>query len=280
MDSRRSRRWWAPSLALVAAVSLTLSSCGASDSNGGTAKDVKVSDGGLTGDPIVVGSICSCTGPLAASLGRSADVLKAWGSWVNNHGGINGHPVKVVTYDDGQKPAKGLAAAKKLVEQDHVQAIVGQMSLTSASWASYVDSKGVPVVGGQPVDTTFFTDPNFYTSGTTLPLLLLAEVGAAKARAPRPWACLLLGDAPLRPASEDPRTAGSAGGAQGRVGQDLPERSELHRALPGVQGQEGRCDLRRCELRRGPAAGRLLCQAGLHAGQRRVEQHDAEELAL
>src|SRR4051812_44024663 len=180
MNTKRSRRWLAPALALVAAVSLTLSSCGADSSKGSTTKDVDVSNGGLKGDPIVLGFICSCTGPLAPSIGRSADVIKAWGSWVNNHGGINGHPVKVVTYDDGQTPAKGLAAAKKLVEQDHVQAIVGQMSLVTTSWASYVDGKGVPVVGGQPVDTPFFTDPNFFASGTTLPLMLLAEVSAAK----------------------------------------------------------------------------------------------------
>lgn len=173
---------WFGLVAVLAAAALVLASCssnsGSSSSNSGNS--VRVSDGGLKGAPIVVGTLCSCSGPLAASLGHSIDVLQTWASSVNDHGGINGHPVKVVAYDDGQDPSTALADAKKLVEQDRVQAIVGQMSLVSSSWASYVDSKGIPVVGGQPVDTAFFTDPNFFTSGTTLPLLLLGEVVQAK----------------------------------------------------------------------------------------------------
>ena len=37
-----------------------------------------------------------------------------------------GHPVKLTIIDDKGDPATGLAAAQKLVQQDHVIAIVGQ----------------------------------------------------------------------------------------------------------------------------------------------------------
>jgi len=163
-------------IGLVAAVSLAACS---SDEGSADGDPLAVEDGGLKGDPIRIGTLCSCTGPLAASIGQSLEVLKAWGSWTNNNGGINGHPVEVIAYDDGQNPSTALAQAKKLVEEDKVMAIVGTMSLVSDSWASYVDGKGIPVVGGQPVDTAFFTDPNFYASGSTLPLLLLGEVTLA-----------------------------------------------------------------------------------------------------
>lgn len=167
--------------AVLALLGGLLAACGSDDSKDGK---LEVESGGLTGDPIRIGTLCSCTGPLAASLGQSLDVLKAWASTTNENGGINGHPVEVVAYDDGQNPATGLAKAKQLVEQDKVMAIVGTMSLVSDQWASYVSKKGIPVVGGQPVDTSFFTDPNFFTSGSTLPLLLLGEVTlAAKAGA-------------------------------------------------------------------------------------------------
>ena len=159
--------------ATIAVGALALTGCGS-----GSSKNVSA-ESKLTGTPFVLGSICSCTGPLAASLGRSLDVVGAWAKYVNAHGGLNGHPVKVVTEDDGQNPAKGLAAAKKLVEQDHVQAIVGEMSTVDTAWAGYVDSKGIPVVGGQPVDATFMTDANFFPSGTTLPVLLLGEISVA-----------------------------------------------------------------------------------------------------
>lgn len=177
---RKRRFLWCVAPILAAALALT--SCSADSTSDGpkTVGPVKVSDGGLKGDPIVIGSICSCSGPAAGSVGRSSDVLQVWASWVNDRGGINGHPVKLITYDDQQNPTTALAVAKKLVEEDKVVAIVGQTSLVSSSWQSYVDSKGIPVIGGQPVDAPFITDPNFFTSGTTLPVLMLGEVAQAK----------------------------------------------------------------------------------------------------
>lgn len=164
-------------VAVLALIAGLFAACGSDDAAGDG--KLEVDAGGLTGEPIRIGTLCSCTGPLAASLGQSLDVLKAWGNWTNANGGINGHPVEVIAYDDGQNPATGLAKAKQLVEEDKVVAIVGTMSLVSDQWASYVSGKGIPVVGGQPVDTSFFTDPNFFASGSTLPLLLLGEVTQA-----------------------------------------------------------------------------------------------------
>jgi len=176
----------------VAALTATLAAvfaagCGSSDdeTSSSTAKSAapaaSAPKSNVSGDPIVVGSICSCTGPLAASIGKSLDVMKAWEQHTNATGGINGHPVKVVSVDDGQNPAKGLAGVKKLIETDKVVAIVGQMSLTSAAWEKYASSKGVPVVGGQPIDTPFMTNPGFFASGSTLPLLLFGELALTKA---------------------------------------------------------------------------------------------------
>jgi len=171
----------------VLAVALTLLGLAACGSSGSTtaasssATSSSATSSGSQGVPIKIGTICSCSGPLAASLGSSITVLQSWVQWTNANGGINGHPVQLFAYDDGQNPTTALADAKRLVEQDKVVAIVGTMSLVSANWAKYVDSAGIPVVGGQPVDTTFFTDPNFYASGTTLPMLLQGEVALAKA---------------------------------------------------------------------------------------------------
>lgn len=183
MHIRRSR-----TIAILAVSGLVaLAGCGSSDSttskNEGGATSSGVAKGPastVSGTPIVVGSICSCTGPIAKSIGRSLDVVQAWAKWTNAHGGINGHPVKVVTVDDGQNPAKGLAGVKKLVEEDKVMAIVGQMSLTTASWEKYAAQKGVPVVGGQSVETAFLTNPDFFASGSTLPLQLFGELALAK----------------------------------------------------------------------------------------------------
>jgi branched-chain amino acid transport system substrate-binding protein len=165
---------------------LVFAGCG-SDSSGGTtsktaaaASTPKAPASTVSGRPIVVGSICSCSGLLASSNGRGTDVIQAWAKWTNAHGGLNGHPVKVISADDGQNPAKGLAAAKSLVEQHKVMAIVGQMSLTTEAWQKYVSSKGIPVVGGETVDTAFLTNPDFFISGSNLMMNLYGVVALAK----------------------------------------------------------------------------------------------------
>src|SRR5262245_492290 len=112
-------------MAAIAAVALMLlAGCGSAETKApaGAAKQGQ----GPSETPITVGFICSCTGPLAKSIGRSEEVIQAWAKYTNANGGLNGHPVKVITADDGQNPAQALKAVKKLVEQDKVMAIVGQ----------------------------------------------------------------------------------------------------------------------------------------------------------
>ena len=192
--------------ATITVAALALTGCGSSSSKNAS------SEPKLTGTPFVLGSICSCTGPVV-SIRRSLDVLKAWAKYVNAHGGLNGHPVKLVTEDDGQNPARALAAAKKLVEQDKVQAIVGQMSLVDSTWASYVDGKGIPVVGGQPVDAPFMTDPNFFPSGTTLPVLLFAEITRVAAAGHKTLGVLYCSEVPV--CAQAPKIMGPLGAQVG-----------------------------------------------------------------
>jgi branched-chain amino acid transport system substrate-binding protein len=124
--------------------------------------------------------ICSCSGAQAGSLGQSGAVIQAWAKSVNASGGINGHPVDVIVKDDGSNPATGLLAAKALVGQDHVMAIVGEESLVDASWASYVAGSGVPVVGGLTIESAFLSNPDFYPSGAQIVGLLAGSGQLAK----------------------------------------------------------------------------------------------------
>src|SRR5439155_5573876 len=68
---------------------------------------------------------------------------------VNDSGGLHGHPVKVIVVDDGSDPARYQAALHDLVENQHVVAFVSQFApFTFASGVSYLESKRVPVIGG------------------------------------------------------------------------------------------------------------------------------------
>jgi branched-chain amino acid transport system substrate-binding protein len=165
-------------------------STGASSANSGTTKDV-------TGSPIVVGSICACSGPDAPSDGLIGQTMQIWQKWVNAHGGVNGHPVQVKVLDDGANAATSLADAKRLVEQDHVVAIVGEQTAQDITWAKYVQSKGVPVIGGEPYDPAMTGNPDFFPSGGTLPAANYGLAEAAAQQGKKKMALMVCAEAPI-----------------------------------------------------------------------------------
>ena len=117
--------------------------------------------------PYVIGTVGSYTGPESSSLGHVGQVVQAWAKWVNAHGGINGHQVKLINKDDNSDPALSLSEVTSMVEQDHVIAIVAENSIVDSAWASYVQQKGVPVIGSAIFNITYETNPDFFSPGTT-----------------------------------------------------------------------------------------------------------------
>jgi branched-chain amino acid transport system substrate-binding protein len=133
-----------------------------------------------SGTPLVIGDISSFSGPLSSSLAGTKDVMVAWQNYTNAHGGIDGHPVRVVFKDDATNPATALTEAEGLVQQDHVIAIVGEYSVVDSSWSKYIEQAGVPVIGANISSVTFETNPDFYPDGTTINEQLSGEVALAK----------------------------------------------------------------------------------------------------
>lgn len=122
----------------------------------------------VQGKPFVIGTICTCSGPLGTGgFSLTKDVLQAWVSYTNTHGGVNGHPVKLVFKDDQGDAAKAALAARQLVENDKVLAVVGSNSTVGDTFAKYLSQKGVPVVGPPWFALSSFTDPNWYSTGTS-----------------------------------------------------------------------------------------------------------------
>jgi branched-chain amino acid transport system substrate-binding protein len=120
--------------------------------------------------PLVIGQINSETSPnTPGRLTGGADTLKAWVKMVNAKGGINGHKVVLKTADDGNDAAKASAAVKKLIEQDHVIAIVspGTSPATETVWGKVAIAAGVPVVGGSAYANDWGTDPDFFPATTS-----------------------------------------------------------------------------------------------------------------
>jgi len=103
-------------------------------------------------EPYRLGAIFSITGP-GSSLGiPERDTALMIEAEVNARGGIKGadgrmHPLKLVIYDDASDETKAVLAAKKLIDEDRVTAIVGTtLSGTSLAILDTVQKAEVPLI--------------------------------------------------------------------------------------------------------------------------------------
>jgi branched-chain amino acid transport system substrate-binding protein len=151
--------------ALVAGVAAGCSSgSSASSSAAGSAPGATV-----TGTPIVIGSVGTYTQGQGQFNDPGKPAIEAWADWVNAHGGINGHPVKLIVKDNQGDQAQAVSLVKQLVQQDHVVAFVSnQDGSLNAGYASYLDQQKIPVVGGSVFTLQpWVSDPMFYPEGLT-----------------------------------------------------------------------------------------------------------------
>ncbi len=132
-----------------------------------------------TGSPIKIGAICTCSGPLASETAQTPDIYKAWADSVNATGGINGHPIQVIVDDDAGSPGTSLSDVHQLIESQHVIALV-DMTDADETWASYVQSQNVPVVGSGTSTTPMYSNPDFYPEAQTEDALFPSIIDAAK----------------------------------------------------------------------------------------------------
>jgi len=122
-----------------------------------------------TGTPIPIGTIETQTGSTAGSTTLGTDTVKAWVSWTNAHGGVAGHPIKLFTANDNADPAQAQAALNNMINNDHIVALVGQEATTTQpTWDKLMSDAGVPVIGGSAFTTDYNTNPDLYSTTTTV----------------------------------------------------------------------------------------------------------------
>lgn len=101
-----------------------------------------------TEPPIVVGQSCDLSGPTSSRTKEYVKGVDAYIAHVNAQGGVHGRPIKLVRYDDGFNPNKGLENAKRLAEQDNALLFFGMGSAqVTAALLPYAKERGIPVFG-------------------------------------------------------------------------------------------------------------------------------------
>src|SRR5262245_13573302 len=81
-----------------------------------------------TGDEILIGEVGSLTGGEATFGTSTRDGIDLAVKQINDAGGIKGKKIRVLVMDDQSKPEEAATAVTKLITQDKVQAIIGEVA--------------------------------------------------------------------------------------------------------------------------------------------------------
>jgi branched-chain amino acid transport system substrate-binding protein len=110
--------------------------------------------------PVTIASITHISGPAASGTLPGLDGLQLWVKHINERGGVNGHPVKLLVADDKSDSARHRQLVQEMVEQKGAIAFVQNgEALTGHGSVQYLIDKGVPVVNSIGSNDYFYTSP-------------------------------------------------------------------------------------------------------------------------
>ena len=162
------------------------------------------SDTNLTKSTIKIGLMISKTGLAASSDSPGADVATAWQGWINDNGGLAGHPVKVVVADDKGDAPTALAGAKSLVADAGVLALASQESNTETAVSAYLKTQDIAVVGATGYSPTIWGAlPNYFsTVPAGFPTDVLGQFLSAKSVGATKWTAAMCAEVAACKAAE------------------------------------------------------------------------------
>lgn len=109
---------------------------------------------GCTTQPVVeeieeirIGVLLPLSGPLSGYGEPALNAIEMYFEEVNRNGGVEGKPINYIIEDTGGEPANAARMARKLIDQDRVQAILGPLTSGSSIAAGEVcQSSGISMI--------------------------------------------------------------------------------------------------------------------------------------
>ncbi|MEA2741345.1 MAG: branched-chain amino acid transport system substrate-binding protein, partial [Acetobacteraceae bacterium] len=99
---------------------------------------------GVTATEIKIGNTNAYSGP-ASSYGIIAKTESAFFQMVNDQGGVAGHKINFISYDDAYSPPKTVEQVRRLIEEDQVAFLFQTLGTpTNTAIQRYVNQKKVP----------------------------------------------------------------------------------------------------------------------------------------
>jgi branched-chain amino acid transport system substrate-binding protein len=108
------------------------------------ASTAKTQTPGVTPTSIKIGNTMPYSGP-ASSYSVIGHTEAAFFNMINDQGGVDGHKIEFISYDDGYSPPKTVEQIRRLVEEDQVDFTFQTLGTpTNSAVAEYMNHKHVP----------------------------------------------------------------------------------------------------------------------------------------
>jgi branched-chain amino acid transport system substrate-binding protein len=153
----------------------------------------------ISGDKILFGAPLGLTGSLAKESKLTQQGYDLWAETVNKAGGIDvggkKYQVAIKYYDDQSKQDLSAQLAEKLINEDHVQFLLGPYGTSATqSTAAIAEKYEIPMVEGEGAAEKIFSQSYKYTFGTLSPAknYLKGVIEMAAAQTPKPQRVVIL----------------------------------------------------------------------------------------
>jgi branched-chain amino acid transport system substrate-binding protein len=119
-----------------------------------------------TGTPVSLGNVSTLSGVLGELFSPVVPALKIFVASQNACGGLNGHPIKLAIADDQGDPSTAVTQGRRLVKEGIVAFLGNIQVLTIDAMKTVVEESGVPIIGGDLTNNTWFTNPLLFPQGS------------------------------------------------------------------------------------------------------------------
>lgn len=152
----------AMAVALASATLLAACSSGSSSSTNGTTGTTGTT---LSGSPLKV-FVMSADKNSIYQFPTIWTMAADFAKMQNAAGGVNGHPIQVITCNDQADPNQAVACAREAVA-DKVSALVGGLTLYDDAVFPIIAAAGIPWIGLNPLGSLGYTSPDSYATGAS-----------------------------------------------------------------------------------------------------------------
>ena len=130
--------------------------------------------------PVNIGNVSTLSGVLGELFSPVRSALETFAASQNACGGLNGHKINLFIDDDQGDPATASTKVQHMIQTKKILAFVGNIQLLTVDAVVPIIKKfGIPILGSDLTNNTWFTNPLFFPQGSSVQSMAYGYIDTA-----------------------------------------------------------------------------------------------------